>query len=86
MIAELIYILCALTSATCVVLLFRSYARTRVKLLFWSALCFVGLTLNNILLIVDRATIGVVDLSAVRAIPALAGVLLLLWGMIQDTA
>lgn len=86
MIAELIYILCAVTSAVCVALLWRSYTRTRVRLLFWSALCFVGLTLNNVLLIIDRAIGDSYDLSAIRAIPALAGVLLLLWGMISDSA
>lgn len=84
--AELIYILCAVTSALCLVLLWRSYTRTRVRLLFWSALCFLGLTLNNILLIIDRAIGETYDLSAIRALPALVGVLLLLWGMISDSA
>ena len=34
--AEAIYVLCALTSALCAVLLLRAFARTRVRLLFWS--------------------------------------------------
>ena len=34
-------------------LLFRGYARSGLRLLLWSALCFVCLTLNNVLLFVD---------------------------------
>lgn len=38
-----VYILCGLTSVLCAVLLLRSYARKRVRLLLWSGLCFAGL-------------------------------------------
>jgi hypothetical protein len=48
-----IYLLCVITSLVCLVLLARGYARTGVKLLLWSALCFVGLALNNLLLFID---------------------------------
>ena len=34
-------------------LLFRGYARTGARLLFWSGLCFVGLSVNNVLLFFD---------------------------------
>ena len=48
---QLVYVLCALTSIACAVLLLRGYFRTRVRLLLWSGLCFVGLALNNALLV-----------------------------------
>ena len=48
----IVYGLCVITSAMCAWLLLRGYARSRVPLLMWSGLCFVGLTLNNLLLFV----------------------------------
>jgi uncharacterized protein DUF5985 len=46
-------LLAALTTVACMLLRFRAYARTRVGLLLWSALCFVFLGLNNVLLFFD---------------------------------
>lgn len=83
--AELVYVLCMLTSAVCAWLLLRTYAANRVRLLLWSALCFVGFTLNNLLLVVDLAIIEEVDLSGARAGSALASVSLLLFGLIWET-
>ena len=36
------YMAAALSSAACMVMLFRGYARTGTRLLLWSGLCFVG--------------------------------------------
>lgn len=83
--AELVYVLCALTSAVCAWLLLRTYAANRVRLLLWSGLCFVGFTLNNLLLVLDLAVIDEVDLSGARAGSALASVSLLLFGLIWET-
>ena len=80
----LVYLLCAATSAFCAILFVRSYQRTRTRLLLWSALCFVGLAINNALLVLDEAT-PAVDLSVSRSIPALVGVGLLLFGLIHDS-
>jgi drug/metabolite transporter (DMT)-like permease len=82
-IAALVYVLCALTSLACATLLLRGYWRTRVRLLWWSGLCFVGLFLNNALLVVDARISH--DLSTTRTLPALAGVALLLYGMIWES-
>ena len=46
--ALVIYSLCALTSAICTYLLAVAYLRSRFRLLLWSAVCFAGLTLNNL--------------------------------------
>ncbi|HUP50537.1 MAG TPA: DUF5985 family protein [Thermoanaerobaculia bacterium] len=85
MIGFVVYGLCVITSATCAALLLRGYARNRVPLLLWSGLCFLGLALNNLLLFIDVQVIPLVDLSAWRTLPALVGVLLLLYGMIWET-
>lgn len=83
--ADAIYLLCALTSIVCAALLVRGYRRSRVRLLFWSALCFIGLALNNILLIVDLR-VPQVDLEVWRAIPAVIGVSLLVYGLVWEAA
>jgi hypothetical protein len=83
--AAVIYTLCALTSLTCAVLLFRGYQKSRAHLLLWSALCFAGLTASNILLVLDRLVYTEIDLTTPRLAAALAGLLLLLYGLIWET-
>jgi len=79
----LVYILCSLTSFLCAVLLWRGYRASGARLLLWSAWCFVGLTLNNVLLVVDM-TMSSIDLSLIRAVPALIGVALLVYGLVWE--
>jgi len=81
----IIYSLCALTAFACAWLLLRTYARSSYKLLLWGGLCFVGLTLNNLLLIVDKFLVPYVDLSTWRLVVALAAVLIFLYGLIWDS-
>ena len=83
--AEVVYVLCALTSTVCTALLLRAWLRTRVRLLLWSTLCFALLTLNNLLLVVDLVVVGPeTDLSELRTGSGLAGLVLLLYGLIYD--
>jgi hypothetical protein len=86
MLADAIYILCALTSVICAMLLIRGYRNSRVRLLFWSAWAFVGLALNNILLVLDVRVLPQYDLEVWRAVPALIGVMLLAYGLIWESA
>jgi hypothetical protein len=83
--ATLVYALCALTSLACAVLLLRGYATSRVRLLLWSGLCFAGLAANNVLLLIDKRVVPTMDLSMWRSLPALAGVALLLYGLVWET-
>jgi hypothetical protein len=83
--ATAIYVLCALTSLACAFLLLRGYSRSRVRLLFWSGLCFAGLALNNILLTLDLSVLPDVDLEVWRTVPALAGVFLLIYGLVWES-
>jgi hypothetical protein len=82
--AELVYLLCAATSALCALLLVRSYRRSRSRLLMWSCLCFVGLALNNVLLVVDLVLVESVDLSYLRQGTALASMSLLVIGLVWE--
>jgi hypothetical protein len=83
--ATLVYSLCALTSLACAVLLLRGYAASRARLLLWSGLCFAGLAANNVLLLIDKRVVPTLDLSLWRSLPALAGVALLLYGLVWET-
>ena len=80
-----LYALAVLSSSACTVLLFRGYARRRVRLLMWSAICFAGLTVSNVALFVDLVVFPNLDLRLARLIPALVGVAFLLYGFICDT-
>ena len=80
----LIYSLCALAAVFCGYLLLQAYRRSGYKLLLWGGLCFLGLTLNNALLIVDKAMLPYVDLFTWRLLAALVAVLVLLYGLIWD--
>lgn len=85
--AEIVYVLCAATSILCALLLLRGYLRTRTRLLMWSTWCFVGLAINNILLFLDLAIFpDAIDLRLIRAASALAGMLLLVVGLIWEAA
>jgi hydrogenase/urease accessory protein HupE len=80
--AEVVYVLCALTSVACAFLLVSSYRKNRTRLLLWSSLCFVGLAINNALLFVDLVAVPSIDLSIVRACTGLVSVVALLVGLI----
>jgi hypothetical protein len=82
--AELIYLLCALASTFCAVLLIRNYARTRLRLALFASLCFAGLALNNVLLFIDLAMVPSVDLSLLRSGVAVAALLLLVVGLVLE--
>ena len=81
----LLILLALLTSVVCTVLLFRSYFSTRVGILLWTALCFVGLTVNGLVLFVDVVLLPENDLRILRLLAALVGMLFLIFGFIRET-
>lgn len=81
---KFIYAGCALTAFMCAWMLLRSYARTRYRLLLWGGLCFTGLSLNNLLLVLDRLVFANMDLSTWRLLAALVAALLLLAGLVLE--
>lgn len=83
--APAVYLLCLLTSVGCAALLTRSYLKTRMPLLMWSAICFVLLALNNFLVVVDLLVLPTeVDLILARHLCSLAAVATLLYGFIWE--
>jgi hypothetical protein len=85
--AEIIYVLCALTSTSCAILLIRGYLHNKTSLLLWSSLCFVGLAINNILLYIDLAIVPgpEIDLSLWRSASASLSMVLLVYGLVRET-
>ncbi len=83
--ANVVYSLCALTSVVCAVLLIRGYVRSRSGLLLWSSLCFLGLVVNNLLLVVDRIFVPDVDLHTLRLGSAVVAMALLVYGLVWES-
>lgn len=81
----LLYLLAVLTSLACTVLLFRAYVDNRQRLLLWSALCFIGLSVNNIVVFLDLVVFPEVDLRPLRLGATLAGLLFLLYGFVWES-
>ena len=80
----IVYLLCFATSAACALLLGRSYRRSGMRLLLWSALCFWLLAANNLFVIVDLLLVRSIDLGQVRLLLSLAAVGVLLFGFVWD--
>lgn len=83
---QIVYILCMLTSLACAILLVRGYLKSRSRLLFWSALCFVGLMVNNMVLFADLVLFPSHDLISWRHPPALLGISALLYGLVWEVS
>jgi hypothetical protein len=80
-----LYLVAVFSSGACALLLFRGYLRRRVRLLMWSGICFIGLTVNNVALFVDLVVFPDLDLRLARLITALIGMTLLLYGFVWDS-
>jgi hypothetical protein len=85
MFGNIVYILCAATSTLCAILLMRGYRQSRARLLLWSSACFIGLALNNLLLVIDVRAGAALDLSVWRMVPAVFGGGALLYALIWET-
>lgn len=79
-----VYLLCFATSSACAFLLARNYRRTRARLLLWSALCFLFLAANNLLVTIDLLVLPDRSFQLERLLLALAAVAVLLFGFIWD--
>ena len=75
-----VYSLCLVTSAGCAALLLRTYRAKRSKLLLYTALGFVLLALNNLMLVADLILFPNVDLWAWRQAASLTAVAVLFYG------
>lgn len=79
-----VYVLCLMTSCVCAGLLLRAYLRSRSRLLLWTAVSFVCLAVNNLILVADLVFLPNVDLWAWRQLASAAAILVLLYGFIWE--
>jgi hypothetical protein len=82
--AETVYVLCAITSIACAVLLGRAYRRAPSRLILWSSICFAFLAANNLVLVLDLVVWPQLDLRLPRLLLALAAIASLIWGFVWD--
>jgi hypothetical protein len=86
MTGAIVYLLCAVMSWTCAVLLLRAYFRQRTRLLLWSGAAFCVFGVGNMILFIDLVLAPATDLSLLRNAITLVGVSLLLWGLIWESS
>ncbi len=84
MIGGTVYILGALVTLACGVLLMRGYLRGRQKLLLWSSLCFFGLSLSHVFVFLDLVVFPDMNFYPARLVTAAIAMLLLLFGLIWE--
>jgi len=80
-----VYLLCFATSSACAWLLARTYHQTRARLLLWSAICFVFLAANNLVVIVDLLLVADTDYRLLRLFLSLIALCVLLFGFVWDS-
>ena len=81
-----VFILCLVTSAAVAWLLFRQYRRTPSGLLFWSALCFLALTFNNLFVVFDLIVFPNIEFLPYRHGSSLIAIGVLLYGFIWESS
>ena len=82
--APIVYILGALVTLACSVLLLRAYGTVRKRLLLWSGICFFGLSVSNMLVFLDLVVFPELDLYRWRLGTAAAAMLILVYGLIWE--
>jgi hypothetical protein len=84
-VSSIVYILTCLTTLLCAILLLKGYAQSRRKLLLWSGLCFVVLTVSNGLVFADLVVYRSIDLFTYRLVAEAVAMVLLLYGLIWES-
>jgi len=83
--AAIVYGLCALTAFVCAWLLLRAYVQSRLRLLLWGGISFVGFTLCNLVLVADKILVPQIDLSTLRYSITLISMSVLFYGLVWDS-
>jgi hypothetical protein len=83
-IADAIYALCAGTSLMAAWMLLRQYGARRSRVLLWSSIAFVGIAINNVLVMLDFGVFPGMDLSVVRSFTAALSMTILVYGLIWE--
>lgn len=82
---EAVYIGCAIASLICAYLMFSAYKAKPARLPFWTGVCFFGLFLNNVFLVVDLLLVPQIDLSPIRLLCGLVPSVFLIYAFVRDS-
>jgi hypothetical protein len=82
--APAVYILGVLITFACGVLLMRGYVRGKKKLLLWSSLCFFGLSISHVFVLLDLVVFPDINFYPWRLGTAAGAMLILLYGLIWE--
>ena len=85
MMGSIVYFLCTLTSLGCGILLWRGYRKSRLRLLFWSSICFLILALANGLLFLDLSVFPDSNLLFARSGVTLLALVVLIYGLVFES-
>jgi hypothetical protein len=80
-----VLVLTFLTMLLCAVLQLRAYFDVRRGLLLWSGLCFLALSISNLLVVADLEIFRAADLYTWRLGTAAVAMVLLLYGLIWES-
>jgi len=80
----IVYILGTLIALACAVLLLRGYLSGRKKLLLYSSICFFGLSLSNLLVLLDLVVFPDIDFYPARLVTGAIAMMFLLYGLIWE--
>lgn len=80
-----LYILTCITTMLCATLLLRAFVKVRRRLLLWSGLCFVGLTISNFFVTADLLLFPNIDLYTFRLGSAAISMMFILYGLIWES-
>lgn len=84
MAAEVVYIVAFLIALSCSVLLWRGYQRSERRLLLWSSICFLFMSLENAVLFVDLVLVQEIDFRLIRGLITLVGMCSLVYGLVWE--
>jgi hypothetical protein len=82
-VAAATFLLCAVTSVVCLALLVRAYRAAGGRLVFWTAVCFAGLAISNVLLAIDEVIVPALNIPW-RRIPGAIGLVALAYGLVAE--
>jgi hypothetical protein len=88
MVSTAVYLLCAIGSAACALLLFRLFWKHRgrtTRLALWTGLSFTWFAVSNVLVLADLVVSPSLSLATARAATACLAASLLLFGLIWET-
>jgi len=79
------YVFGMLVALLCGILLARGYRQSHQRLLLWSSICFLGLSLQSALIFIDLVLLPNTDLHLLRRSVVAVSMIVLIYGLFWDS-